>query len=463
MRDFAGRRTAMFGKTRLGKSNVVKLLAQGMLDATVGDSPIRVGQLIFDLNGEYANDNPQDGSRSIRSANEDRCTVYTLTPRGGTPSKPLRLNFYAQPDACMGVIRSMLERDGKTSNYIKAFASVELPDLGSLKASTDFREKRRAIRRVQAYWAILHRAGFAADEDRLRAYGLVAKETAHFCPGFADEQRQAVGVGKKALPNSLDALAEELEAFARHARDNPSAPLKSSSGGDLFNPDDRALLNFLAPAPGSSGPTILAPYRVYHDQAATNFVREILRDLDAGRTIILDLGNATGEIRQYFSDLLSREVFAHQEAKFVGDNLASHFAQLYFEEAHNLFPIGDKDLTGPYARFAKEGAKFHIGMVYSTQSPSTINRDLLAQTENFFVGHLSSEDETKALTRSQGAFAGIEADILRARTPGYMRMLTQAHRFVIPVQAHKFEARAAAAAATPTTPNPPSPNGRRRT
>jgi len=30
-------------------------------------------------------------------------------------------------------------------------------------------------------------------------------------------------------------------------------------------------------------------------------------------------------------------------------------------------PPDNKDLTGVYARFAKEGAKLHIGMVYSTQ------------------------------------------------------------------------------------------------
>ena len=71
-------------------------------------------------------------------------------------------------------------------------------------------------------------------------------------------------------------------------------------------------------------------------------------------------------------------------------------------------------------------------MVYSTQSPSTINKELLAQTENFFVGHLSSQDETKALSRVQIAFAGVEEDILRAKTPGYMRMLTMSHRFVVP-------------------------------
>ena len=137
--------------------------------------------------------------------------------------------------------------------------------------------------------------------------------------------------------------------------------------------------------------------------------------------MILDLGNATDEIRRYFSDMLSRAVFGHQERKFVNNALGGKFTQLYFEEAHNLFPIDDKDLTGVYARFAKEGAKFHIGIVYSTQSPSTINKELLAQTENFFVAHLSSRDETKALSRVQVAFGGIEEDILTAKTPGYMR------------------------------------------
>ena len=87
-------------------------------------------------------------------------------------------------------------------------------------------------------------------------------------------------------------------------------------------------------------------------------------------------------------------------------------------------------------------------MVYSTQSPSTINKELLAQTENFFVGHISSQDETRALSRVQAAFAGIEEDILRAKTPGYMRMLTLSHRFVVPMQANKFEAAAQDGAGT---------------
>ena len=449
MRDFAGRRTAMFGKTRLGKSNVVKLIAQGMIDATDdagGDVP-KVGQLIFDPNGEYANDNPQDGNRSIRSANEGRCTVYALTKRAGTPSRPLRLNFYEQPDTCLSILAALLRQDGRNSIYISSFTGVTLPSLEDLIVSAD-PSAGRLVRKVQMYWAVLYKAGFDVDEKRLLAKGLRAGEVHDFDPHFDKKARELVhGGAPPAAPTSPAELVAELEMFARHIQQT-TTPLLSSSKKPLFDADDEAMLKFLAPTVGA-GPSMLRAYLSYHSAQAGDFVKEILDRLDAGRTVILDLGNATDEMRRYFSDLLSRRVFAHQEGKFVADALGGHFAQLYFEEAQNLFPVSDKDLTGPYARFAKEGAKFHIGMVYSTQSPSTINRDLLSQTENFFVGHLSSIDEAKALTKAQGAFAGIEPDILRARTPGYMRMLTQSHRFVVPVQATKFEARAAESSVTP--------------
>jgi hypothetical protein len=243
----------------------------------------------------------------------------------------------------------------------------------------------------------------------------------------------------------LDELQAELEVMARFRREVPQDPNLMSGNRPVFDPDMVALLDFLNPANGT-GPAVLRAYIGYHAADAGNFQTEILDLLDQGRTVILDLGNATDSIRRYFSNLLSTAVFRAQENKFVSNTLGNRFVQLYFEEAHNLFPPDSKDLTGVYARFAKEGAKFHIGMVYSTQSPSTINKELLAQTENFFVGHLSSQDETKSLSRVQVAFAGVEDDILRAKTPGYMRMLTMSHRFVVPVQAFRFEARTAVAA-----------------
>ena len=227
---------------------------------------------------------------------------------------------------------------------------------------------------------------------------------------------------------------EQVEQFRQQNKNDPAIQ-------GLFEADDEALLEFFAPTIGG-GPRILRPYMIYHDPQAGHFVQQILGYLDGGKTVILDLGNASDEIRQYFSDLLSRAIFSHQEQKFTDNKLAGHFVQLYFEEAHNLFPKEEKDFTGVYARFAKEGAKFHIGMVYSTQSPSTINKELLAQTENFFVAHMSSQGEAEALARLQVQFDGLQRDILKTRTPGYMRMLTFSHRFIIPVQINKFEATA---------------------
>jgi DNA helicase HerA-like ATPase len=113
-----------------------------------------------------------------------------------------------------------------------------------------------------------------------------------------------------------------------------------------------ALLEFLNPATGS-GPSVLRAYQQYHAADAGNFQTEILQLLDEGKTVILDLGNATDSIRRYFSNLLSTAVFRAQETKFVSNDLGNRYVQLYFEEAHNLFPPESKDLTGVYARFSR--------------------------------------------------------------------------------------------------------------
>lgn len=142
MEDFKGRRTAMFGKTRLGKSNVVKLLAQGMINATNTLPPDQtVGQLIFDINGEYANDNPQDGNKSLRSANEEQCVVYALTPRPGTPSEILRMNFYEYPSAGIRILASFLSNDKRNSIYITSFASASIIDFNELDSLPENEKK----------------------------------------------------------------------------------------------------------------------------------------------------------------------------------------------------------------------------------------------------------------------------------------------------------------------------------
>lgn len=453
--DFMGGRTAMFGKTRLGKSNVVKLIAQSLIETQPN-----VGQLIFDINGEYANDNPQDGNLSLASVYSARCQVYALTPKPATPSRPLKLNFYQTPESSLPVLASLLQQANRTSIYINAFASVELPTLDEVRNLPMGSDKVRLIRKLQMFWAVLKKANFSPNEAALREVAPTSNVATVFNPGFRAPLRAAAfNNNAPPVPNSLETIVNELEAISRYRRAAPpnDPNLRSSSGGPLFEADEIALLDFLEPPPGRSGITLLLPFRMYHDPNAGHFIDEILSLMDQGKTVILDLGNANPQVMQYFSDELSKAVFNHQVDKFSNNNLGDHFVQLYFEEAHNLFPHKE-DVTTIYSRFAKEGAKYHIGMVYSTQSPTTINRDLLAQTENFFIAHLSSRDEVSALGRLNVAYDSMQDDILSAKTPGYIRMLTRSHRFVVSVQANLF--RPTAATAAPVLPSPRS-GGRR--
>ena len=45
------------------------------------------------------------------------------------------------------------------------------------------------------------------------------------------------------------------------------------------------------------------------------------------------------------------------------------------------------------------------------------------------------------LSSVQSAFKGREDTIMRNRTPGWMQMLTYSHRYVVPIQAYRYEGR----------------------
>lgn len=63
--DLLGQKSALFGMTRTGKSNTTKIIAKAIYELRHPSNPrenkpLRIGQIIFDPNGEYANENIQD-------------------------------------------------------------------------------------------------------------------------------------------------------------------------------------------------------------------------------------------------------------------------------------------------------------------------------------------------------------------------------------------------------------------
>lgn len=440
MFDIRGKRTAMFGKTRLGKSNVVKLIAQGILDVTENDP--HIGQVIFDVNGEYANSNPQDGDDAIATAYKERCLPYFLTDLNGNPdAKLLRFNFYERSQDALDVLRELLPQDVIDTPEVRGFFTVRLPSMERHPDERDTEFQRR-LRKLMLYWAILDSAGFDNDSDRMKAWIQAKGMQLPFNPGFSTTLRKSAYLAvyntpPPSLPFNFSSMATEMRVIARFSLMYPNDPALNSNGQFIFDGDERILVDFLCQSVGM-GTAVLRPTLQYHSPTATDFTRDILNALDQSKTVVINLGSANEQIIRYFAKSICLSIFREQERKFVSNELHDRYVQIYFEEAHMIFPPNSGDVINVYSRFAKEGAKFNIGIVYCTQSPTTVNRDLLSQTENFFIGHLSSEAETTYLGTVQTAFQGCEASILRSRTAGYMHVLTHSHRYVVPMQAHRY-------------------------
>jgi hypothetical protein len=441
MTDIRGKRTAMFGKTRMGKSNVVKLVVQGMLDITKNER--NVGQLIFDVNGEYANSNPQDGADAIAAAYPDRCTSYFLTPRSTLTQSPklLRFNFYERTFEALGVMRELLPPGIANSDYVARLLSCRLPNLARIEHETE-RKVNKRVRKVMLFWTLLDLCGFEVNPQRLQTRMEVIGITQPFNPNFPQLLRlsayQAIrNSPPPPLPTTFEDMVTEISVIARFSQSYQNDPSLRRNGQYIFESDEEIMISFMFPPVGYS-PFVLRPCLQFHSPEAGDFVAEILFKLSQGETVILDLGSANEQIIRYFSRSLSEAVFREQESKFVSNSLNDRYIQIYFEEAHMIFPPNSGNTIDVYSRFAKEGAKFNIGIVYSTQSPSTINRDLLSQTENFFIGHLSSSVDTDQLAKIQHAFEQVGDIIMRQRSRGLLHVLTHSHRYVIPVQANRY-------------------------
>lgn len=439
MADIKGKRTAMFGKTRLGKSNVVKLVVQGMLDVTA-DRP-DVGQIIFDVNGEYANTNPQDGDTALAYVYKTRSLAYFLTDLKGNPdARLLRFNLYQRSEDALQVISEVLSDDVRETPELRNLFVCRLPKLVRLPHENEI-EYRRKARKLMLFWTLLSEAGCEYDSDHMKEWLLAQGLNTPFNPGFTQNVRTAafmevMNKPAPSVPFDFPSMVLEMRTVARFAHMFRNDPCLNPHGQYVFDSDEQIMIGILTG--NGHALDLLRPSVFYHDPRASDFTADILQALADCKTVILNLSSAPQKILRYFASSICTSIFREQERKFVSNSLNDHYIQIYFEEAHNVFPPNGADTASIYSRFAKEGAKFNIGIVYCTQSPSTVSKDLLAQTENFFIGHLSSSADTAYLSEVQTAFSGCELPIMQNRTSGFMQILTLSHRYVVPVQAHRY-------------------------
>lgn len=175
-----------------------------------------------------------------------------------------------------------------------------------------------------------------------------------------------------------------------------------------------------------------------------------VRDLVAQRTALFGMTRTgksnTTKTNRIAGEQIARHLFQCQQRSFVSPKINRVTREverpppviIYAEEAHTLLPKGEESDTGNiWSRIAKEGAKFNIGLVYSTQEPSSIQTNILKNTENWLIAHLNNSDELREVAKYND-FADFKDSILKVREVGLLRVRTLSSPFTVPVQIDKF-------------------------
>lgn len=425
--DFLARRTAVLGMTRTGKSNMIKQTVS-VVKRIADEGGARIGQIIYDINGEYANANQQDEG-AIADIYPRNTVRYRMLETPGFLE--LRTNFYDDNQLIDGysIIQRELESAGRvTADYVRAFVNMSFDEPPKAERG----EYVRWEIRVAAYKALLYSARFQPPSNMKVKFQANA-EIREKVDEFADSP----------LPNPANGLTlEEARRWFIAAREaNEVSKLKSSSGKDWVDDSLQTLMNMIAQKRGAgafiSGHTILAESLKYHSPRRTREVaEEIYEYLLDGKIVILDLSVGDARIRENLSKQIALKIFNNSMGYFVRGQTPPNIV-IYIEEAHNLIGRG-MDLTETWPRLAKEGAKYRISLVYATQEVSSMHPNILANTENWFITHLNNAREIRELAQFYD-FDDFSRSLVRAQDVGFARVKTLSGPFVVPVQIDKFD------------------------
>ncbi|WP_202108546.1 ATP-binding protein [Succinivibrio dextrinosolvens] len=448
--DLVNQKTALFGMTRTGKSNTTKIIAKSVYELRYSKQGQRIGQIIFDPNGEYANDNEQDNNSCLKNIWElannaqknEEVVTYGITKHPNDVDRKLMLmNFYSRENLATGkeIINRELIKSGAT--YVKGFISV------SMEVSDDLppNELVRFLRKLLAYKSILAKAGFTPPANersghlRFKNLSLFSKELCQLMSKTEDYKTAAETLSQAEatwaeIANAMISLREFIEKSKDYKVFNEN--YTKNHGHSWADQDFVNLIDIFKYRNGTK--MISNANRFHNADIKMDYVKSIYDDLSKGKLVIIDQSTGDPILNSFSAERVITEIFKSNQERFInGKNIPSIL--VYLEEAHNLLPSSSEgDLMNIWVRTAKEGAKYKIGMVYATQEVSSIQKNILKNTSNWFISHLNNTDETKELRKFYD-FADFEQSILKAQDKGFLRVKTLSRNYIIPVQVDKFE------------------------
>ena len=512
--DIMKRRTVYFGMSRSGKSNGLKIVAESIYKLRQDNAEHRIGQIIFDLSGEYAQDNYQDGKglhrvyETIGLQRQQEVAIYGLIPVSWDKERTImKLNFFGDPipkpwqtDQDTDKVERALDQllagkeiikeimANETTRYTTAFRDADIAIESTTAANMS--AQTRYYRAVLAYRTALAAAGLEVPNwtPTIQGPGRYSLFSKDFIAALQPEKNQnsdnktdyhqaskiLESAGRNQFRVTWDQLIAVFSALSRFIEDKKSHfekfeqdyITKSSSHESWADPRFRAILRIFE---SRNGPRAFQRAQEQHDpNTKSDFAEAVVSDLQDGKLVIIDQSAGDPKQNQTAAERVMWQIFRSQQDRFRS-NLANYDPTtppdeskatkghiiVYIEEAHNLLPRANArdNLTSVWARAAKEGSKLNIGMVLATQAPSSVMPEILSETDNWVLSYLNSEVERRVVAGYMD-FSDFIEQIGKVSEQGFVRIRTLSQAYTVPVQLDKFQIKQA------PTQLPQSKNGR---
>jgi hypothetical protein len=170
---------------------------------------------------------------------------------------------------------------------------------------------------------------------------------------------------------------------------------------------------------------------------APNVIEDIKFHLAMKRMVILDLSLMTLDMAYRVAHLILDGIFSYNLEGITAGKIINTIA--VFEESQNvLHKKAVEEGKSIFTRWAKEGRKFNLGLIYVTQQPGAIAEEIVSQTDNFFIMHILNKGDIDALKRANPHYNGVISEFLASET-----FVGNTYIYSAPLQPYVFPAKIA--------------------